>query len=90
MGRAILLPLIPMVLKMVMVRDFIGAADTLTPTVINFFCYLLFQLPLAWLLAHTVGYGSTKVSMAITIAEAVVAIVGIRAFRRGKWKTRTV
>ena len=75
---------------MVMVQSFNGAGDTYTPTVINFFCYWLFQLPLAYFLAHRVGFGATGVFMSITIAEAAIAVIGILVFRRGSWKNRTV
>jgi putative MATE family efflux protein len=75
---------------MVMVQSFNGAGDTMTPTVINLFCYWLFQLPLAYFLAHGGGFGATGAFMAITIAEALIAVVGIVVFRRGGWKHRTV
>ncbi len=75
---------------MVMVQSFNGAGDTMTPTVINFFCYWLFQLPLAHFLAHGGGFGATGVFMAIAIAEAIIAVIGILVFRRGGWQERVV
>ena len=75
---------------MVMVQSFNGAGDTFTPTWINLFCYWLFQIPLAWLLARTAGLGPNGVFMAITVAESLLAVVGILVFRRGHWKTRAI
>jgi Na+-driven multidrug efflux pump len=75
---------------MVMVQAFNGAGDTYTPTVINLFCYWLFQIPLAYALAIPAGFGAQGVFLAITVAESILAVVGILAFRRGKWKERIV
>lgn len=75
---------------MVMVQAFNGAGDTMTPTWINLFCYWLFQIPLSWALASSLGLGPSGVYWAITIAETLVAVVSIAFFRRGAWKTRMV
>jgi Na+-driven multidrug efflux pump len=75
---------------MVMVQAFNGAGDTVTPTWINVCCYWLFQIPLAWTLSRSLNLGPQGVFLAITIAESVIAVVGIVCFRRGRWKTRVV
>lgn len=75
---------------MVMVAAFNGAGDTTTPTLINLFCYWAFQIPLAYTLSQHTGLGARGIFIAITIAETSIAIIGILAFRRGRWKTRKI
>ncbi len=75
---------------MVMVQSFNGAGDTTTPTVINFLCFWLFELPVAYLLAVILGFDARGVYLAITIAAGLFGVVGILLFRRGTWKTREV
>ncbi len=77
-------------LGMVLVQAFNGAGDTMTPTFINLGCYWLFQIPVAYTLAKPLALGPTGVFVAITIAESLIAIVGLVVFRRGRWKTRRV
>jgi putative MATE family efflux protein len=75
---------------MVMTQAFNGAGDTTTPTWVNLCCYWLFQIPLAWTLARTLGLGPQGVYLAIAVAESTLATVSVLLFRRGRWKTRQV
>jgi len=71
---------------MVMINTFNGAGDTRTPTIISLFCFWAFQIPLAWFLAISLGYGPTGVFIAILVAESTLSVVSLILFRRGKWK----
>ncbi|WP_418509760.1 MATE family efflux transporter [Corallibacter sp.] len=71
---------------MVVIQSFNGAGDTKTPTYINFFCFWLFQLPFAYLTAIALDFGPIGVFSSITIAEILIAIIGIIWFKKGKWK----
>lgn len=72
---------------MVVIQSFNGAGDTTTPTYINLFCFWLFQLPFAYLMAISLELGPKGVFWAITAAQVLIAIVGMFLFKRGKWKT---
>jgi putative MATE family efflux protein len=71
----------------VMPQAFNGAGDTMTPTKINFFCFWLLEIPLAWFLALHLGLGQKGVWWSIVAAELAAGVAGIVLFRRGGWKT---
>lgn len=77
-------------LGMVMEQAFNGAGDTMTPTMMNVFCYWVCQLPLAWMLAITLGLGPRGVFWSIMISETLLAVIGVALFRRGGWQQRRV
>ena len=75
---------------MVITQSFNGAGDTWTPTIINLFVFWLWELPLAYVLAITLGLGPRGVFLSIMISFSTLAIVSALMFRRGKWKSRKV
>ncbi|WP_228851241.1 MATE family efflux transporter [Aegicerativicinus sediminis] len=75
---------------MVVIQAFNGAGDTKTPTYINFFCFWLFQLPLAYLAAISLDFGPVGVFWAINLAEVLIAICGYIWFKKGRWKLTQV
>jgi putative MATE family efflux protein len=77
-------------LGMVMIQAFNGSGDTNTPTYINFFCFWLLEIPLAWFLAMVMGYEQNGVYMSIVVAESAIAITAFILFRKGKWKKKVV
>ena len=72
---------------MVIIQSFNGSGDTKTPTYINFVCFWLFQLPFAYMVAITFEAGPVGVFLSITLAEILIAIIGIWLFKKGTWKT---
>jgi len=72
---------------MVMTQALNGAGDTKTPTLINFVCFWLIQVPLAYFLAKNLDLKSTGAFIAIPTAETIIALIAWYYFKKGKWKT---
>ena len=75
---------------MVRANAFNGAGDTRTPTIINLFGFWFFQIPLAYILAKTLGLGPVGVFIAIPVAETAISIAAFILFKKGKWKLKVV
>jgi putative MATE family efflux protein len=71
---------------MVLTSSFNGAGDTRTPTIINLFCFWAFQIPLAYVLAITLGFGPSGVFTAIVLTESSLTVISWVIFRQGRWK----
>ena len=75
---------------MVMMQAFNGAGDTITPTIVNFFGFWLFEIPLAYWLAIPQRMQSNGAFAAIAIAESSMAVVSAVLFKGGKWKKQRI
>ena len=75
---------------MVLTASFNGAGDTRTPTLINLVCLWMWEIPLAWALAHPFGFGPTGVFIAVSVAFSTMAFVSGWLFSKGMWKTKRV
>ncbi|WP_299700223.1 MATE family efflux transporter [uncultured Pontibacter sp.] len=73
-------------LGMVMVQAFNGAGDTRTPSFINIVVLWLIEIPMAYLLAKTLGFGTTGIFFSIAFCHSFHALVSWWLFRRGTWK----
>jgi putative MATE family efflux protein len=75
---------------MVMMQAFNGAGDTITPTIVNFFGFWLFEIPLAYSLAILLHMHSNGVFASIAIAESSMAAASAILFKQGKWKKKKI
>ena len=71
---------------MVVTQAFNGSGDTATPTRINLVAFWLFQLPFAYTLSILLDMGPVGVFFAITLAEVLLTVLALLAFKKGKWK----
>lgn len=75
---------------MVIAQAFNGAGDTDTPTLLNFICFWIVEIPLAYFMAFILDMAEDGVFFSIVIGESLLGILGILVFKRGKWKQRIV
>lgn len=75
---------------MIIIQAMNGAGDTRTPSILNFVCFWLLQIPLAYALAQGAGWGPNGVFWSIVISESTLTVLGVLVFRRGRWRTLQV
>lgn len=75
---------------MVVIQAFNGAGDTFTPTLINFICFWMVEIPLAYFLAMHLELESRGVFYSIVISETILGIIGLILFKTGRWKKTKV
>jgi putative MATE family efflux protein len=71
---------------MIMVQALNGAGDTFSPTLINFVCFWLLQIPCAYWLATRAELGPYGVFWAIVISESLLTLLAVAVFARGRWQ----
>ncbi len=69
---------------------FNGSGDTWTPARLNFICLWLGQIPIAWGLSKSLGFGPVGAFISVPAAYSLLAIMSWFLFKRGKWKTQKV
>jgi putative MATE family efflux protein len=75
---------------MVLSQALNGAGDAWTPALLNLFCFWVLEVPLAWFLAHPLGWGARGAFVAVAVAFTALGVTSTLVFRRGRWKTRVV
>ena len=75
---------------MVLTAAFNGAGAVWTPTILNFFCFWLWEIPLAWGLSLAAGLETTGVFIAMTVSFSTLAVVAAVLFKRGRWRQAQV
>lgn len=76
--------------QMVTQQAFNGAGDTRTPAIVNTVSFWALQLPLAWALAHTLGFGVVGIFAAAACAYSFAAVLGVFLVRKGRWKGQAI
>jgi len=69
---------------------FNGAGDTWTPARLNFLCLWVLQIPIALLLANSLGLGATGVVISVPAGYSLLTLWSWLLFRRGRWKAQKV
>lgn len=75
---------------MIIIQAMNGAGDTRTPSILNFICFWMLQIPAAYWLATGMGFGPNGVFVAIVVAESILTVAAVLMFRRGGWREQRV
>ena len=71
---------------MIVIQALNGAGDTAWPSLLNFICFWLLQIPLSWWLATSLSFGPNGVFIGIVVSESLLTVLAVLVFRRGTWK----
>ena len=69
---------------------FNGSGDTWTPVRLNLLCLWIGQIPIAWVLSKSFGFGPLGVFIAVPVAHSLLAVSSWLLFKRGRWKAQKV
>lgn len=72
---------------MVMIQAFNGAGDTRTPMYINIGVFWFLEIPLAYVLSVVLKMEVSGIFISIAVCHSLHAIIALRIFRKGRWKT---
>jgi putative MATE family efflux protein len=75
---------------MVIVQALNGAGDTRTPSILNFVCFWIIQIPIAYWMSTELNFGPNGVFTAIIVSEFFLTISAVLVFRTGKWQQQEV
>lgn len=75
---------------MIVIQSLNGAGDTRTPSIMNLIVFWLTQIPLAYWLATSIGFGPNGVFWAIVLSESLLTVLAVLFFRRGTWRLQEV
>lgn len=78
--------LIFMWIWMIMTQALNWAWDTKVPTILNFICFWVFQVPLAFLLAKWFNLGVVWIFISIPFSQLLLAILAWFYFKKWNWK----
>jgi putative MATE family efflux protein len=67
-----------------------GAGDTVRPLWITIICSVLLRLPLTWLLAQPLGFGSNGCWAAMSLTQGTQGLAMLYVFKQGRWKSKKV
>ena len=68
---------------MILIQAFNGSGKTQIPTLLNFICFWLLEIPLAYFLSIYTSLNEKGVYVAIICGDVLLTIIGIYLFKRG-------
>lgn len=71
---------------MIIVQALNGAGDLKSPAIINFLCYWVLQIPLAYWLSTNTALEVDGVFIGLLIAEIALTIMAYVVFKKGYWQ----